>query len=381
MKITDIKLTDPIYLPTELQTDSINALSRANTYTFCQVFTDEGITGFVPARGGALVKSLVEEALKPYVVGEDPINNERIWSRMYWGSLSNGRRGAFMIALSIIDNAVWDIKGKAAKQPINKLLGGFQDSVNTYGSGINLNLTNDELVKQMTDFVKDGFKAVKMKIGHRDPKIDLERIRLVRAAIGPDIDLMVDANNAWGLMAAIDIAKRMEEFDIYWLEEPILADEIGSLAKLAKETSIPIAVGENHYGKWEFKEMIEQGAVEVVQCDIGKCGGVTEFLKIAAIADAYGLPVCPHNSDFIDVPCIAAIPNGLFQEYVKVNIEPVYQIVRDPIRPVNGMFAPSNKPGFGIELIPEAANKFKQRPAPELLKRTTFRSYRWPPYV
>lgn len=182
-----------------------------------------------------------------------------------------------MIAMSIVDNAVWDIKGKAMKQPLSKLLGGFQDSVNSYGSGINLNLTNDDLVKQMTDFVKDGFKAVKMKIGHRDPKIDLERIRLVRAAIGPDIDLMVDANNAWGLMAAIEIAKRMEEYDIYWLEEPILADEIGSLAKLAKETSIPIAIGENHYGKWEFKAMIEQGAVEVVQCDIGKCGGVNRI--------------------------------------------------------------------------------------------------------
>ena len=381
MKITDIRLTDPLYLPTSLQTDSINTLSRVNTYIFCQVFTDEGVTGLVPARGGGLNKFLVEEALKPYVVGEDPMNNERIWSKMYWGTLGSGRRGAFLIARSIVDNAVWDIKARAAKQPIHKLLGGFQDAVNSYGSGINLNLTNDELVKQMTDFVKDGFKAVKMKIGHKDPKIDLERIRLVRAAIGLDIDLMVDSNNAWSLTTAIDMAKRMEQYDIYWLEEPILADEIMSLAKLAKETSIPIAVGENHYGKWEFKELIESGAAEIVQADIGKCGGVTEFLKIAAMADAYGLPVCPHNSDFIDVPCIAAIPNGLFHEHVQVNIEPVYQIVRDPIKPVNGMIAPSNKSGFGIELNPDAIKKLRERPSPEQLRRSTVRGWRWPPYL
>ncbi len=381
MKITDVKLTDPVYLPLELQTDAINTLSRANAYTFCQVFTDEGITGIVPARGGGMVKSLIEDSLKPYIVGEDPMNNERIWSKMYWGILGSGRRGAPMIAISHIDNAVWDIKAKMAKQPIHKYLGGFRDSVNSYGSGINLNLTNDELVKQMTDFVKDGFKAVKMKIGHRDPKIDLERVRMVRKAIGPDIDLMVDSNNAWSLMTAVDMAKRMEEYDIYWLEEPILADEIDSLAKLAKETTIPIAVGENHYGKWEFKEMIENGAAEVVQCDIGKCGGVTEYLKIAAIADAYGLPVCPHNSDFIDVPCIAAIPNGLFQEHVEVNIKPVYQIVKDPIKPKDGMIAASNRPGFGIELDTEAMKKFTTRPAPQLMQRTTVRGIRWPPYV
>lgn len=381
MKITDIKFTDPIFLPVKLQTDSINTLSTASAYTFCQVFTDEGITGFVPARGDSVTRGFIEDTLKPYVVGEDPMNNERIWSKMYWGMLGNGRRGAAIIAMSIIDNAVWDIKGKITKQPVHKLLGGFQDSVNSYGSGINLNLTSDELVKQMTDFVKDGFKAVKMKIGHKDPKIDLERIKLVRKAIGPDISLMVDSNNAWSLTTAIDMAKRMEQYDIYWLEEPILADEIGSLAKLAKETSIPIAVGENHYGKWEFKEMIEQGAVEIVQADIGKCGGVTEFLKIAALADAYGLPVCPHNSPFLDVPCIAAVPNGLFHEFVAVSFEPISQVVKGAVKPKGGMIAPFDKPGFGIEVNAEAAKKFAQRPSADQMRRTTFRGFRWPPYL
>lgn len=381
MKITDIKLTDTLYVTGQLQQDAINTLPAAGAYNFCQLFTDEGVTGFVPARGGNLTRVLVEEVLKPCVIGEDPMNNERIWSKMYWGTLGSGRRGAFISAISIIDNAVWDLKGKITNQPVHKLLGGFRDAVNSYGSGINLNLTSDELVRQMTGFVKDGFKAVKMKIGQRDTKKDLERVRLVREAIGPDIDLMVDSNNGWSLSTAIEMAKRLEEYDIYWLEEPILADEFMSLAKLAKETSIPIAVGENHYTKWEFKELIEQGAVEVVQCDIGKCGGVTEFLKIAAMADAYGLPVCPHFSEFIDVPCIAAVPNGLFHEYVQVSFMASSQLLKEHVGPVDGMIAPLNKPGFGIELNPDAVKKFRERPAPELLRRSTVRGWRWPPYL
>jgi len=133
MKITEIKLTDPIFLPVKLQTDSINTLSTANAYTFCQVSTDEGITGFVPGRGDAVTRGFIE-ALTPYVVGEDPMNNERIWSKMYWGTLGNGRRGASLIAMSVIDNAVWDIKGNITGQPVHKLLGAFRDSVDSYGS-------------------------------------------------------------------------------------------------------------------------------------------------------------------------------------------------------------------------------------------------------
>ncbi|GAG42746.1 unnamed protein product, partial [marine sediment metagenome] len=126
------------------------------------------------------------------------------------------------------------------------------------------------------------------------------------------------------------------QYDIYWLEEPILADEINNLAKLAKETSIPIAVGENHYTKWEFKELMEQRAVEIVQADIGKCGGVTEFIKIAAMADAYGLPMCPHHTEYVDAPLVAAIPNGLFHEYIHEFFVPMGQVFIDPIKPENG---------------------------------------------
>ena len=381
MKIIDVKLSDPVYIHVRQMTDAINVLPTAMAYTFLQVFTDEGITGIVPVQGGALNKILIEDLLKPYVIGEDPLNTERIWEKMYWGSLSSGRRGAAISAISAMDVAIWDLKGKILNQPVHRLLGGYRDVVSTYGSSINLNYTREELVKETADYVESGFKMVKMKIGRKDPNDDLQRIKLVRETIGPNVDLALDVNNGWSLITAIRMAKKLEQYDIYWLEEPILADEIDNLAKLADETSIPIALGENHYTKWEFKELMERRAVEIVQADILKCGGVTEFIKIAAMADAYGLPVCPHGSAYISVPVVAAVPNGLFSEYIQGIHDPMGQVFIDPIKARNGEVIPSNKPGFGIELNEEAIKKMKVKPSPDKLRHYTKKGWRWPPYL
>lgn len=379
MKITDIRQSGPVVVSTRQLADATNVLPGVMSYGFLEVLTDEGITGISP--GGGMAAFI--ENLKPYVIGEDPLNSERIWEKMYWGCLASGRRGAAISAISAIDIAIWDLKGKIVNQPVHRLLGGHRDTVPTYGSGINRNYTSEELVREMTDFVEDGFKMVKMKIGGRDTKEDLDRVKLVREAIGPDVDLALDVNNGWSLATATRMAKKLEQYDIYWLEEPILIDEIDSLAKLADETSIPIAVGENHYTKWEFKELMQRGAVEIVQADIGKCGGVTEFIKIAAMADAYGLPVCPHVSFYSDVPVVAAIPNGLFSEYVKELITPGEQLFVDPVKPVNGESTPSNKPGFGIEIDQEAFERMKAAPLPNLGQNrfSTKKSWRWPPYL
>ena len=381
MKITDVRLTDTYYVPVRAQADSINTSSLTGAYNFCQVFTDEGVTGMGFGRASGFNKMFIEESLKPYVVGEDPMNNERIWSKMYWALLGNGRRGQAINAISQVDIAVWDLKGKITGQPVQKLLGGYRDAVPAYGSGINLNLSNDELVREMSDFIKAGFKAVKMKIGQKDTNADLERVRLVRKAIGPEADLCLDVNNSWSFNTAIEMAKRLEEYDIYWLEEPILADEFANLARLARETRIPIALGENHYTKWEFKELIERGAVGIVQADLGKCGGVTELLKIAAMADAYGLPMAPHFTEFTDVPVIASLPNGLICEYVQVMSEALSPLFINPFKPLNGYITPLDKPGFGLEVNPDVAKKFSVRPAPEMTLRTTVRGSRWPPYA
>ncbi len=386
MKITDVKLMDPLYVPKTPEQDAINASpmpSYVASVNFLQVFTDEGITGICQALGNqALNKVTLEGRLKPLVVGEYPLDTERIWSKQYWGTLANGRRGTVIHAISAMDNAIWDLKGKILNQPVHKLLGDFRDAVPSYGSGINLHLSIDELLQQMTDFVKEGFPMVKMKIGRRDTHEDLERIRLVREAIGPKIDLAVDVNNGWSLQTAIRMSRKMEPYDIYWLEEPILVDEIHNLATLARETRIPIAVGETYYTKWEFKELMEQGAVGIAQADPGICGGVTEFIKIAALADAYGLPVCPHHSPYVDVPLLAAVPNGMIHEHIDNNTFAMEQVGIDPIAPKNGEIVPSTKPGFGIELKNEdALAPLRVAPSPEKLIVTTKKGWRWPPYL
>lgn len=381
MKITDLKVSDPIYVPFKPTTDAINTLPTAMTYMFLYVLTDEGITGLSITYGGSLAKALIEDLLKPVVVGEDPINSERIWEKMYWATLQYGRRGAAITAISTVDIAVWDLKGKIFNLPVHRLLGGHRDTVPSYVTGVDLHYTNDELVKEVTEYVKSGFKMIKIKLGRKDPNEDLERVRLVRETIGPNIDLTLDVNNGWSLHTAMRMAKKLEEYDIYWLEEPILADEIENLAKLARETSIPIAVGENHYTKWEFRQLMEQGAAEVVQADIGKCGGVTEFIKIAAIADSYGLPICPHHTEYIDVSLVAAVPNGLFHECVYDFFEPMGQLFINPITPKNGNISPSSKPGFGIELNDKIIEKWKVKPSPEKIKWTVKKGWRWPPYL
>lgn len=381
MKITDVRLSEPIYIPFRQMTDAINILPTVMPYSFVYLSTDEGVTGLSLTSGGALNKTLIEGSLKPYLIGENPLNNERIWEKMYWATLQYGRRGAAIIALSALDIAVWDLKGKLLNQPVHRLLGGHRDTVASYGSGVNLNYSDEELVREMSDYAAAGFGMVKMKIGKRDPADDLRRVKLVRDAIGPDVHLSVDVNNGWSLHTAISMAHKLEQYDIYWLEEPILADEINNLAKLAGETSIPIALGENHFAKWEFKELMERGAVEIVQADIGKCGGVTEFIKIAAMADAYGLPVCPHHTEYIDAPLVAAIPNGLFHEYIQEWFLPMRQIFIDPIHPDHGEVSPLDKPGFGIELNEEAIEELRTKPTPEALSRSVKKGWRWPPYL
>jgi len=350
-------------------------------YAFVHVFTDEGVIGISPCQGSKLNKVLIEDMLVSQIVNEDPFNVERIWEKMFWYTLQVGRKGAPIIAMSAIDIAIWDIIGKALNTPVHKLLGGHREIVPCYGSGINLNYSLHELVEEMTSYVEQGFKMVKMKMGKQDPDEDLQRVKAVRDAIGSSVDLAVDVNNGWSLNNALRMTKKLERYDIYWLEEPILADDIEGLAKLASDTSIPITVDENHYTKYGFRELIEKGAVEIVQADIGKCGGVTEFKKIAGMSEAWGLPVCPHHTEYVDIPLVAAIPNGLFVEYIAEFFGPVGQIFRDPIHPIHGNIVPSNKPGFGMDLDESVIEKFKIRPSPEQLRHVIKKGWLWPPHL
>jgi L-alanine-DL-glutamate epimerase-like enolase superfamily enzyme len=385
MRITDIKVSEPYLYPMARElADQINRhTGRGQRQAYLEVFTDEGIIGASPCGADAVTKALVEDVLKRKIVGEDPFNVERIWEKMWWATFNFGRRGAPIIALSSVDIAIWDIIGKALNKPISKLLGGYRDNVPAYGSGINLNYTIDELVEQNRIFIRDGFKAVKMKVGHQNLDEDLERIRIVRDVIGYDIKLMVDANNGWSVQTAIKMAKRMEKYEIYWLEEPILADDLEGYIEVCASVDVPIAAGESHYTRYEFKELIQRKAVDIVQADAAKVGGITEFMKVAALADAFGLPMAPHWHSQLHTPLVAAIPNGLIVECATdVIAGRPYQTQpwKYPIIPRDGYVKPLDRPGVGLE-IDEAAISEYQVQRVEAGEFITDRGWRWPPFL
>ncbi|MBL7118423.1 mandelate racemase/muconate lactonizing enzyme family protein [Candidatus Bathyarchaeota archaeon] len=363
MKITDIEVTKPISVPLRLAAgDAINRDMNVRRSAAVQVSTDEGLTGICRFSGSEWCRTLIEKVLKGVVIGEDPLNFQRIWDNMYWATFNFGRKGAALHAISLVDIAIWDIIGKATNQPLYKLLGGYRDKVPTYGSSIDLSYKLDELVKVHQTFVEEGYKAVKMKVGRKDHNEDLERVKTVRDAIGDDINLMVDANNSWSVRNTIRMAKKLERYDIYWLEEPVRAEDIDGLAKVAASIEIPLATGESEYTKYGFKELIGRKAVDIVQADATRVGGITEWIKIASYAEAWNLPMAPHARPDVHAHLAAAIPNGLIVEVFTLEFDPLqFEYWVEPWhRPKDGYIQLPDKAGLGLEISEETVNKYRE---------------------
>ncbi len=329
-----------------------------------KIETDEGLTGI--GLGGGMtddgrVFQAIGEQFKPIVVGQDPLQNEKIWDNL-WQPKLVGRRGLTTRVISAIDNALWDVKGKAANMPVYKLLGGFSDSVPVYiaggyyeeGKGLK------DLADEMTESVSIGAKAVKMKIGGAPINEDVERVRVVREAIGPNIDLMVDANAAYRHYEAIKIAKKMEPYDVFWFEEPVNPDDYQGHKLVSQSTSIPISTGENEYTRYGFRDLIEGRCVSILQPDPLIMGGITEIQKVAAMAHAHDLPISPHGNQDIGVHVVAGVPNGLTVEYYRASTDPMYDLwCKEPLRVDNGVVHPPERPGLGIELNDEVLKDFR----------------------
>ena len=256
------------------------------TFAVVEIATTEGITGIGLGGGGEIERATIAR-LTPMLIGEDPIDVERLWQKM-WEPKLIGRRGLTTRAISAIDIGLWDIRAKFANLPLYKLLGGFRDRVPTYiaggyyeeGKGLR------ELAREMEDNVRMGAKAVKMKVGAVPIAEDVARVRVAREAVGPNVKLMVDANCAYRYYEAIQLAKRIEEYDIFWFEEPVAPDDYDGHRKLAQATSIPIATGENEYTRYGFRDLIRHECAAILNADAKILGGVTEFMKVAALAQA-----------------------------------------------------------------------------------------------
>ncbi len=327
-----------------------------HTYThsgldIVKIETDAGITGIGLGGGGPIGRATIE-VLKPLLIGEDPIDVERLWHTM-WVPKLIGRRGLTTRAISALDIGFWDIKAKAAGLPLYKLLGGFRDRVPTYiaggyyeqGKGLK------ELQREMTDNVALGARAIKMKVGGVELREDVARVKAVREAIGPDVKLLVDANCAYRYYEAIRFAKRIEEFDPYWFEEPVKPDDYAGHRKLAEATSIPIATGENEYTRYGFRDLIAHNAAAIYNADAKVLGGVTEFMKVAALTQAHDLDIAPHGSQDIHVHLVAAIANGLILEFYRDTVDPMWGKIYHHTLRLNddGTVSPPDVPGIGAD--------------------------------
>lgn len=340
--------------------DAIRHFSKMDI-AFVHIETDDGIRGsgftysIIPF-GAADVCSLVNHGLGQLIYDMDPRDHEQIWTRVWRQVDWVGRGGIAVLAVAAIDIAIWDLKAKIADIPLYRLLGGARKSVPAYNTdGGWLNHSVEQLVEETKQIVAAGFRGTKIKVGKDDPAEDTERIAAVRNVLGPHRTLMVDANERFTAAEAIRRARMWEPWNLFWFEEPLPAEDILGHSSLKAHTSVPIALGESLFNRFQFKDYIATGGVSIVQPDACRCGGITEWLKIAHMADCHNMQVSPHFVMELHLPLVAAIPNGLFVEYIP-SLDPV---LTAPLQLIDGCFVPSETPGLGIPFDWDRLHPFK----------------------
>jgi L-alanine-DL-glutamate epimerase-like enolase superfamily enzyme len=274
---------------------------------------------------------------------------------MYRGDRGVRRVGIAAMAISALDIGLWDLAGKAANLPLYKLWGGLTERVAAYGSGGWGRYTEADLVAEAEKYAAQGCKYYKMKIHHPDPKVNAARVGAVRKALGPGVRLMVDANQKYDVEANVRQAALLEEFDLVWYEEPVLADDIAACAEVAARIKTPVATGENHYTRYEFRELIERKAARYLMPDVCRANGYSETLKIGHLAAAHGVAVSPHVVHELSLQVCGTLSNGFLVEYMDWAPPELYESL-PPCK--DGAFHIPDKPGHGIALHPAARRKY-----------------------
>jgi L-alanine-DL-glutamate epimerase-like enolase superfamily enzyme len=301
------------------------------------------------------LSSMVRE-LADLMVGEDPRRIEHLAAKMLYPANWVGPGGLLNIAATAIDIALWDIIGKDSGQPLWRLLGGFSDRVRTYQSGMALGGPPDSLQRQAAELVAQGHRAIKMRPNHeRHARVGevAARVRAVREAIGYDIDLMYDANQAWTPSRAIRVGRALEEFELFWLEDPTLMHDVEGQAAIAQALDVPICSGEYHYNMVSLLPLLKSRAVDYLMADLCRMAGVTQFRKVAAMAEAFGIPVASHLVPEIFAHCIAAVPNGLIVEWMDWTA-----ILFDGLPALeDGALLLSERPGHGLTFLEDEVRR------------------------
>jgi len=325
------------------------------------IATDEGITGLgyslVFGGGGAeAVHAYLETRLKPVLIGEDPLFVERLWEKMFRADMGIKKQGVAAYALSALDIGLWDIAGKAAKLPLYKLWGAVTERIPAYGSGGWSKYSEKELIAEAERYAAQGCKYYKMKIHHPDPMENRKRVEAVRCALGDGVRMMVDVNQRLDVLGAIRQAQALEDLDLVWYEEPVLADDIAACAEVAQAIKIPVATGENNYTRFEFRELIERRAARYLMPDVCRALGFSETLRIGHLAAAHQVAVAPHVVHELSLQVVGALANGFLVEFIDWTPPDLFEQMPEC---QDGCFRIAERPGHGMALARGAKEKYR----------------------
>ena len=326
-----------------------------------QISTDEGARGLgysmVFNGGGAeAVHTYLETRLKPALIGEDPLYVERLWEKMFRVDMGIKKQGVAAYALSAADIALWDLVAKVAKLPLHKLWGAHSDLVPCYGSGGWGKYAEKDLIEEAERYAAQGVKYYKMKIHDPDPRVNRKRVEAVHKALGGKVRMMVDVNQRLDVLGNVRQAALLEDLDLVWYEEPVLADDLSALQQVRESIRIPIATGENNFTRWEFRDLIERRGATFLMPDVCRANGYSETMRIGRLAAAHQLQVAPHVAHEISLPVVGALPNGFLVEYMDWHPDDLFE---ETPACREGQFRIGDKPGHGVAITPAAMKKYR----------------------
>jgi len=326
-----------------------------------EISTDEGVKGLgyslVFGGGGAeAVHAYLETRLKPVVLGEDPLFVERLWERMFRADMGIKKQGVAAYALSALDIGLWDIAGKAAGMPLYKLWGAATDRIPAYGSGGWSKYSEKELIAEAGKYAALGCKYYKMKIHHPDPRENRKRVEAVRRALGEGVRMMVDVNQRLDVLGSIRQAQLLEDLDLVWYEEPVLADDIAACAEVAQAIRIPVATGENNYTRFEFRELIERRAARYLMPDVCRANGFSETMRIGRLAAVHQVAVAPHVVHELSLHVVGALSNGFLVEFIDWTPPDLFE---EMPQCKDGHFLIPERPGHGMAFAKGAKEKYR----------------------
>ena len=328
------------------------------TCTFVQIETDEDVNGIGPVRSDA-TSFYIDTQLKPILIGRDPVPIELLWDQMYRNAI-HGRKGDNMMAISSIDIALWDLKGKALGQPVYKLLGGpVQDKIPAYASALGYSIEPEKAKERVKKFIQQGYTATKWFVregptdGPEGVRKNIELMKALREAAGEDMKIMIDCWSSWNVPYTIKMAELLAEYRPFWFEEPVLADLPESYARLRATCPVTIAGAEHEYTRWGCKMLMDMEALDIYQMDPVWAGGISEMNKICTLVSAYNVQIIPHGGSVPVNAQISFAQNPIvvpMMEYLVIRNEIEQFFLKNPLKPVNGFIVPPTAPGVGLDL-------------------------------